>query len=106
MADLQAQLASALSDSAKALAGVTSALTDSLGSVSVPLDSGKRSKAAVSYRTAGERDGHCSNCTHFNSNNTCESVVGRINPDDVCDLYKERMAKVKLLRPAAAGADG
>ncbi len=103
--DLSSQLAGALSDGIKALTGAASALADSLGSVPVPLDSGKRTKAAVRYRSAGEGDGHCSGCTHWNSNGTCELVVGKIDPEAVCDLYKERMVRVKTLRPVDANAD-
>lgn len=109
MADLSTQLAEVLSDTTKALASATQALADSLQSVSVPLASGKRSKTAVSYRTAGDGDGHCSTCVYYHpasrvgAGNTCDEVNGSIDPDATCMLFKMKQARVTVMRMAKSG---
>ena len=50
----------------------------------------KVSQASVNYRNATEErtDQYCHNCEYFVAvNDSCQKVVGHIDPDDTCDLW-------------------
>lgn len=50
-------------------------------------DAQKQPMGAVHYRPADGIES-CSTCVHFDGENTCDVVAGRIRPDGVSDLYE------------------
>ena len=54
--------------------------------VATAFGGGKQSKQEVNYRRGSPKE-RCALCSHFNQQGSCELVAGRINADDVCDLF-------------------
>ena len=60
-----------------------------LGISQDPTPEDRGTKAEAHYRPMEEPDQQCGNCDHYSSGR-CEIVAGSIDPDYVCDWWKER----------------
>ena len=47
-------------------------------------------KEDVGYEHPAKGKDHCSNCINFNGPNSCEIVVGLIQPEDWCQKYEDK----------------
>lgn len=48
----------------------------------------KVSKESVRYSDRGSDKEHCAICAHYQGNNTCEVVAGKVSPHGWCERFK------------------
>lgn len=49
---------------------------------------GKSDRATVNYGP-GRQNHRCGVCLNYRVPNTCKRVAGKVDPDDVCDLFNQ-----------------
>lgn len=50
----------------------------------------KQSKEQTDYTPNGSEAEHCSICAHYINPTTCEVVIGRIQPEGWCKLWRKK----------------